>query len=81
MVIWIIFFKDIKVEEVALLQLQYETWNSTQYHHLRSDYNADTCLSRSPHVCDLWEPGYSNLQYDDEGRGRFWLVQHKQLLQ
>ena len=70
-IIWIIllYLNAIKLEEVVLLQSQYETWNSNQYNHLR-DYNSDTCLSRTPHVCDLLEPGYSSLQYGGDEGGR-----------
>ena len=74
------FLNDIKLEVVVLLRSQYETWNSNQYNHLR-DYNSDTCLSRTPHVCDLQEPGYSSLQYGGYDMGRLGLMQPKQLLQ
>ena len=59
---------DIKFEEVVILQSQYETSRPIQYNHFLVNDCSHTCLSRNPHVCDLWEPGYRNLQYggDDE---------------
>ena len=61
------FFNYINLEEVVILQ--YETSTSIQYFHLRLDCIPHTCLSKSQDVCDLWEAGYSNLQYggDEEG--------------
>ena len=47
-----IFFNHFKLEVVVLLQSEYETWNSNQNNHFQ-EYHPHTCLSRSPHVCDL----------------------------
>ena len=64
-----VFANGFKLEEVVLPQSQYGTPSSNQCNRLQDHDHYYNCQSRPRHVCGLYEPGRSSLQYVEGGGG------------